>query len=252
MSAEDYNFYKIIIDILIGLGSFLFVGGTTLVIKSKWKIIKKIKTKIIAKYKGKQLFDKTENSSINALQVVGDNYGIIEQKIYNQVKLEPIILSPEQEDLFGRLDDLHEKYSLKAKPSDMFKGALFAAREECRSNPDWIAQAANSLREILYPFWSKHVDGVADRKTDVFKKYGSVKIDETLIENVGRTYGLLNDLSHHGATSTIDFTKFGANDFNNILAEFEEIMKKALTCQIDIHKEIDEILEINPTEEGSK
>lgn len=67
-------------------------------------------------------------------------------------QLPPSSLTPKQEDLCKRMDKLHARYGLKVKPSDMFKGAIFAARIECRSNPDWVAQAANSLREILYPF----------------------------------------------------------------------------------------------------
>lgn len=157
--------------------------------------------------------------------------------------LTPPSLSSEQEDLCRRMDDLYTKYPLKMKPSDMLRGAIFAARAECQNNPDWVAQAANSLREILYPFWSKHVDSVSDKKVEVFKKYGSVLVDEQFIQGVGRLYGLLNDLAHHGNTSTkVDFASFSIAEFEKLLADFEIIMNEALTRQIDIHQDIDRIL----------
>ena len=162
--------------------------------------------------------------------------------------LPPPSLSPEQEDLCRRMDDLYTKYALKMKPSDMLRGAVFAAQVECRNNPDWIAQAANSLREILYPFWSKNVESVPDKKTEVFKKYGSVLIDQQFVQEVGKLYGLLNDLAHHGSTTTkIDFASYSITEFEKLLADFEKIMHEALTRQIDIHQEIDEILTAGPT-----
>ena len=161
--------------------------------------------------------------------------------------LSPIILSSKQEDICKRLDDWHGKYGLKIKPSDMFKGALFAARTECRSNPDWLAQATNSLREILYPFWSKHVDGIADRKVEALKKYGSVKVGNSFEQEIGRVYGNLNELAHHGNVSVNNnFLSFKPADFEKLLEDFEKIMDVALSRQIDVHKEIDSIILINP------
>lgn len=165
--------------------------------------------------------------------------------------LPPPSLTPEQEDLCKRIDELHTKYGLKVKPSDMFKGAIFAARIECRSNPDWVAQAANSLREILYPFWSRRVGGITDRKANAFKKYGSVRVDENFIQDIGGLYGLLNDLAHHGSTSTnLDFTTFTIADFEKLLSDFEREMRKALMRQVDIHQEIDKILNNGPSQIG--
>lgn len=162
-------------------------------------------------------------------------------------QLPPSSLTPEQEDLCKRMDKLHVRYGLKVKPSDMFKGAIFAARIECRSNPDWVAQAANSLREILYPFWSRYVDGITDRKAEAFKKYGSVRVDENFIQDINRVYGLLNDLAHHGSTSqNLDFATFTIADFENLLLRFERVMRDALMRQIDIHQEIDRILSNDP------
>jgi len=162
--------------------------------------------------------------------------------------LPPPSLTLEQEDLCKRIDQLYMRYSLKVKASDMFKGAIFAARIECRSNPDWVAQAANSLREILYPFWSWHVDAITDKKADAFKKYGSVRADENFIQDINRLYGLLNDLAHHGSASEkLDFTTFTISDFEKLLLDFERVMHDVLMRQVDIHQEIDKILNSDPS-----
>lgn len=165
--------------------------------------------------------------------------------------LPPPSLTPEQNDLCKRLDDLYAQYDLKAKPSDMFRGAVFVARIECQSNPDWVAQAANSLREILYPFFSNHVPDkvVTDKKGKAFKKYGSVLVDDDFDQDIGKIYGQLNDLAHHGNTSTNkNFITFTITNFEELLSAFERVMCDALTRQIDIHQEIDRILRNDPTQ----
>lgn len=126
----------------------------------------------------------------------------------------------------------------------MFRGAVFAAREECRGNPDWIAQAANSLREILYPFYSREVDGVPTNKKEVLQKYGSVRADDNTITEMGRLYGKLNALTHHGNAdkSKVDFSAFTPTEFAELLDNFERVMFDTLARQVDVHQEIDSIL----------
>lgn len=169
--------------------------------------------------------------------------------IYQNQILSPVSLTPEQEDLCRRLDELYSKYNLTIKPSEMFKGVIFASRVECRSNSDWIAQAANSLREILYPFWSSQVKNVSDKKSVALKKYGSAFADGSFIQEVGKLYGLLNTLSHHGnIPGNIDFANFKGSDFEKVLVDFEMMMRNVLTKQIDVHNKIDEILGFNPSQ----
>ncbi len=148
----------------------------------------------------------------------------------------PPALSPEQQDLCRRLDELYDQYGLEMNPGDMFRGAMFAVKPDCRSNPDRIAQAAHSLREIIYPFWSPQVQSVSDKKGKALKKYGSVFVDE---EAVGRVYNQLNNLAHHRSNST---------HFEQVIAEFVRVMQQALTRQIDVHKAIDQILSDDPTQ----
>ena len=145
--------------------------------------------------------------------------------------LPPSSLSPEQQELCERLDELHNQCKLEVKPSDMFRGAIFAIRTECQSNPDRIAQAAHSLREILYPF---------DNKGKAFEKYGSVHADQTSIQDIGTVYGHLTKLAHHNASADLGF--------QNLLARFVHVMLHALTRQIDVHEKIDQILSGDPTQ----
>ena len=168
------------------------------------------------------------------------------------VPLAPSVLSPKQKRLCEKLDALHVQFGLKSKPSDMFRGAVFAARIEFRGNPDWIAQAANSLREILYPFYSGKVKAVTTNKEDILKKYGSVRANEELIQKMGRLWGLLNGLTHHGniKTSNVDFSTFAPKDFEQLLGDFEGVILDALARQVDIHQEIDEILTGKPENLG--
>ncbi len=149
-------------------------------------------------------------------------------------------LSPEQQDLCRRLDEWHEPYGLQVKPSKMFEGAIFAIRPEYQSNPDRIAQAAHSLREILYPFQSKE---------EALREYGSVHVDKAFRDKIGRVYGQLSDLAHHGGKSTnLDFLNFTISDFERLLADFVRVMQQALTRQMDIHEEIEQVLSVDPTQ----
>jgi len=63
----------------------------------------------------------------------------------------PLKLEPHQEWICNYLDRLNEKEKICAEgslPSDLVKGALAVALNK-KSNPDWMAQAAHSYREIL-------------------------------------------------------------------------------------------------------
>ena len=153
----------------------------------------------------------------------------------------PVRLTPEQEELCRRLDELYDPYKSYVRlPSEMFRGAIFASRAECRNNPDWIAQAAHSLREILYPLWSPKHKSVPEKKEEAFRRYGSALFDETLTNEVGRVYGRLNNLAHHYRASA---TK---TDFDELLTDFEVSMRQALTRQLDLHRGIDQLVESGP------
>ena len=115
----------------------------------------------------------------------------------------------------------------------MVEGAVYAARSELRKNPDWLAQAVHSLRDTLYPLLSPRGIG-KDATKAALKKYGSTRDPEITIKEMGRLFGELSDIAHHGKIST--------RPFEEILQEFEKVLADALARQSDIHGEIDELL----------
>lgn len=169
---------------------------------------------------------------------------------FGENQIVPVQLTSEQEDLCDRLDLWHKRYGLNTKPSDMFRGALFVSRSALRQNPDWVAQSAHSLRDILYPFGS-----VAPNRTEALRQNGSVfGNDQSFIDEFGRIYGTLTELAHHGngRGSSVDFSTFKATDFERIIADFERIMRDALLRQLDVHSEIDAMLEGSTSPEKSE
>ncbi len=178
--------------------------------------------------------------------IYNDLHGFIKQQTpISDPTLSPVRLTAEQEDLCRRLDELYQPYNLHVRPSDMFRGAI-SARAECRNNPDSISQAAHSLREILTPILrSRPGPGIGsahipDGMREAFERYGAASVDSGLMEDVGRVYSHLCDVAHH---SRISIT---VSDFDQILADFERSMGRALTRQLDIHREFDVILSSGP------
>ena len=163
------------------------------------------------------------------------------QTSVGSTSLTPVRLTPEQEDLCKRMDELHALDQLQAKPSDMFRGALSVIED--KNNPDRIAQAAHSLREILYPIMSGGVRESLGARERPFERYGSVFLNVGL----GRIYGRLTDLAHHGVTSAkLDFLNFSASDFENLMKDFETTMQRALIRPLDVHRTIDQFLSGDP------
>lgn len=153
--------------------------------------------------------------------------------------LPPLSLTPEQEELCERLDEFHSINGLKTKPSDMFRGAIFVSRLNMRSNPDWMAQTANSLRDILYPFGN--TDGVPNQR-GAFRQYGSVRLDPKFTAELGKLFSTLTQLAHHGnGRGSIDHTGIPVPEFEALFIRFEKVMSQALTRQLDVHSDIDQI-----------
>lgn len=138
--------------------------------------------------------------------------------------------SHEQRKLCHALEDLHRwgmasfdaSGSPRTKPTEMFEGALFAAQETCGENPDWIAQAAHSLREILYPFLTRnpHRTLVPEGKWQLYRSF----LDKSSAG--GRLMDLwieLNRFAHHRLTD-VTFTRDG---FSRLLAEFQDAVRDA-------------------------
>jgi hypothetical protein len=165
----------------------------------------------------------------------------------------PFRLSDRQEELCRRLDKFY-KIALNKEgiaPSELFRGALYAMGPiHRRQNPDWMAQAAHSLRDILYPFYKSRA--IVNRK-DAFIEYGSAGNLDQLGKIIGQHFGFLSDVAHHNlnvaATSPIingsmkNPILITEKIFENVVAGFEGVLFEALRRQIDAHKEIDGYIE---------
>jgi hypothetical protein len=147
--------------------------------------------------------------------------------------LPPVKLTLQQEDLCKRLDLLNQKTIQGQELSKMFRGAIYAIRKEYRSNPDWMAQSAHSLREIIYQFSPKHSK---IRLVDALKMFGSVTTEnDQFIEKMGRVRNRIESLAHHRSELTIE-------EYEKLIEEYEMVLMRALERQVDIHKEIDRFL----------
>ena len=106
-------------------------------------------------------------------------------------------LSHKQRELCRRLNNFY-KISLNREdfsPSALFQGALFAMSPiRRRQNPDWMAQTAHSLRDILYPFYSSKAVVKSGR---ALMQYGSAGNVDNLAVSIGQYNGFLTDVAHH-------------------------------------------------------
>lgn len=175
------------------------------------------------------------NHGVRVEEIYKDLFGYIQQQdSTSETPLALIRLTPEQEDLCRRMDELHALDELQAKPSDMFRGALAVLEDE--NNPDRIAQAAHSLREILYPIMGRQARHSLGARKSLFERYGAVFLEV----DFGRIYGRLTALSHHGVTTNKqDSQIFPPSDFDNLMKDFESTMHAALIRPFEVHKGID-------------
>ena len=119
----------------------------------------------------------------------------------------------------------------------MFRGAIYATREECRSNPDWMAQSAHSLREILYLYKSNKTKGkkYKGKWVNAFRAFGSATTEEIDFEQIVSTvYSRITKVAHH---QLIDI-----EDFEKLIKDYQKVLLYALARQVDIHKQIEKFL----------
>lgn len=142
-----------------------------------------------------------------------------------------------QLELCRRLDEIFKKHGLEMMPSTMFEGAICASDRRLRHNPDWLSQSANSLREILYPFYSRERKGLSKK---VLTEDSAIK-NRDFTDEIGRIYNLLNGIAHHGNSDKSKLSKADIDgvDFDKLIADFEIVMREALKRQLDLYKEID-------------
>ncbi len=154
--------------------------------------------------------------------------------------LPPIKLTAQQEELCRRLDSLNHITIHGQELSNMFRGAIFATREECRSNPDWMAQSAHSLREILYLFNSPKTKGKKYKGNWIkaFRSFGSATVeDENFVRIIGEGYGKISNVAHHQHVSI--------EEYDEIIEKYQNVLLWALTRQVDVHVKIDRFFSEN-------
>jgi hypothetical protein len=162
---------------------------------------------------------------------------------------EPLSLTDKQQRLCARLDELHAAVGrTDAPPSEMLMGALHTMCSTQRTlNADWMAQAAHSLRELLYPFYKNQAT-----RRDAFVRYGAAGDASALSKAVSAHYGLMTSIAHHewsnALKNPIVKTLGVAKDADRVsifelaVCAFEDVLFRALRRQLDVHTEIDKFL----------
>ncbi|MDE0431295.1 MAG: FRG domain-containing protein [Caldilineaceae bacterium] len=237
------------------------IEGTDICIKKPWKPLNRVtaqKSVFVQPKKG--YLDQFESIKIPKelkhpiLDYLRTNHGITSEEIrkdlHEFIRQQNLMelsahLNGSQMELCNRMDEMHTIFQLKAKPSDMFIGFISAI--ESQGNPDRIAQAAHSLREILFPFWSSNSKiKPLPYKTRAFEEYGTVFPDgdlERLERELDKIYDDLSHLAHHGVVSA---NHTDLLDIEELRTRFERVMERALTRQAEVYNEIDRVLNSSP------
>lgn len=163
---------------------------------------------------------------------------------YGDMPTPPARPETQFQELGRRLDELFSANGRSyERPSEWLNGAIYTSQTTQRGNSDWIAQAAHSLREILYRICSKSFDPARSTTLarEFFTTYGSAQDVEVTIKAVEELHSKLCDICHH--LVRIEDTEEGT--FENLLATFERVMSAALERQLEVHAEIIE-LEVPP------
>lgn len=195
------------------------------------------------------------------------------------------VLSEKQRWLCNHLDALNqiEKFC-PAKPSDLFKSALYLTHNDVSraTVPDWMAQAAHSLRELLYAlkgiqkpqgFLSKTWHFIKqqfrikdkskrDRIKDLLKLYQEERRAKELAAIIFDLYNLFTQIAHHDPNlknprivkKLLNRFPFPENATPSSIDEhvFKELVnllelawQQSIPQQIDLHAKIDSFLSQN-------
>jgi len=180
---------------------------------------------------------------------------------YGVLELPPVVPGQEVQELCNKIDIFYSKYPKqhkKQKASDLIKGAFYAIRPECRSNPDWMSQSANSAREVLFPFWGG--DNESSSLVEVLKKYSIDEVNKEdnelhsveikVFKELELIYRKLTDITHHGVditkkgfSSDEEYLQFSEDEFDDLMRNFISVLNKVLILQqFDIHRVINVIV----------
>lgn len=181
--------------------------------------------------------------------------------------LSPVELTQKQKWICLHLDALNRlgNFCPNAKPSDLIKGALHSMRhEERKVNPDWMSQAAHSLRDIMYGI--RKVAVLSGKKNEektkgVFKLYQGISKSELLGEKLYKLNKIFTTISHHyfdekenravlkllsdlGVAQLQSINEIDSKIFENLVLILENIWVDSIPQQLEIHEKIDSLLNI--------
>lgn len=165
--------------------------------------------------------------------------------------------------IISKLDLLKHSKDLYKKYSEIYKGGVYALRNQFRTeNPDWMSQSANSFREIFYILNNKDTDCLEQILNSYLKK-------SLTQEEVNRYRGYLTDLykfftdiAHHFSTVedmetrvytinesiTLKAKELTDKDYLNAVKLLKEYLKILVVSAIDIHAKIDDCIKNNKQE----
>ena len=157
---------------------------------------------------------------------------------YGSLVLPPVVPNSEFTALCHLLDDFYKNYPTphkNRKASDLIEGAFYAIRRECRSNPDWMSQSANSARDVLYPLLRSQAktNSLIKLFTEFANSTNSLINNKEFVHTFSKLdhiYRKLSDLTHHGVDlkgfNELEFRNFSDSDYLKLLEEFSLVLKQ--------------------------
>lgn len=201
----------------------------------------------------------------------------------------PLVLSERQKRLCKHLDTLNkiENFCPNANPSELFKSALYLTTQADHvALPDWMPEAAHSLRELLYPLKGKKAShgkmrawisaikkffGQKEKETSkresikaIIQLYQEEKRAQQLADVIFDLYELFTKIAHHlpdlkeapkvrtrlkrlGFLEPQIPSRLDENVFAKLIDLLETAWDESIPLQLDIHKTIDSILAQPPS-----
>jgi len=176
----------------------------------------------------------------------------------NEIPKEDIeLLELTDQNLISKLDSLKTKSTLNRKYSEIYNGGVYALREQNRhENPDWMAQSANSFREILFILQRTESKGFEILLNDHLAKSLTPQEVNEHRSYMTDLYGLFSDLTHHFSDVPDVTTKkyridkvleIGINplskeDYFSAIKFYKKYLKLLVVTALDMHKKIDECI----------
>lgn len=177
----------------------------------------------------------------------------------------PFALTERQKKICEYLDILNNGQRFcNVPPSGLFKGALHAIYQDNRKlNPDWMAQASHSLRDIIYGFPKAKTKHEAIKK--IANKYQEEEMAKEAAALLFDLYNVLTSIAHHfrGKNSLEDTRKrlerngivFSCTGhvvedgcFEQIIEKLEEAWEMSLPSQLRVFNLVDSLFKKEPSD----